>query len=482
MKKRKYNEKVSVQVKSSTAYTICSIIQKSLSLITLPFFSRILSTSEYGLSTIYSSTMAIVILFTSLQLPYGTFNTAMVKFEKDRKGYVSAITGLCTLLTGLFFAFYFLSVNLWDRYVNLSRTFIIVMGIEMLMTTSLNLWMGYQRFEYRYKAVVAVTLLNSFISTISAIILIYIFENNRGEIRVLSYSVTTILIGLVIFCINFFKGKKFYDYNYWSYAIRFNIPLLPYYISQMIFNQSDRLMIDYICGRSDVAKYGVAYSLALIISFVINAINDSYTPWLYARIKDKDFDINQKISFLLALFVALLLFAVVFFAPELVFVMAGAKYRDVVWAIGPIAMSLLFLFYTQLFVNFEFYFEEKYYLVGGSIASALVNIVLNVIFIKKYGYIAAAYTTLLSFIIFAICNYVCMKLVCNKHKVDCVAYDIKKLIYLGIIFIFLCAISMFLYNYLYLRLMIVLMALVLIILNYKRIIQLLKKNISLLSK
>ena len=74
----------SEEVKASVAYTICGILTKCLSLITLPIFTRILSTDEYGLSTIYSSTAAILIIFTSLQLPYGTLSTAMIKYKEDR--------------------------------------------------------------------------------------------------------------------------------------------------------------------------------------------------------------------------------------------------------------------------------------------------------------------------------------------------------------------------------------------------------------
>ena len=46
-----------VEVKASTAYTICSILQRSLSFITLPLFTRLLTTEEYGQSTVYNSWM-----------------------------------------------------------------------------------------------------------------------------------------------------------------------------------------------------------------------------------------------------------------------------------------------------------------------------------------------------------------------------------------------------------------------------------------
>ena len=81
----------SKEVKASSAYVICSVLQRCLSFITLPLFTRLLTTDEYGISTVYTSTMAVVIIFTTLNLPYGSFSPAMLKFEKDRDGYISSV-------------------------------------------------------------------------------------------------------------------------------------------------------------------------------------------------------------------------------------------------------------------------------------------------------------------------------------------------------------------------------------------------------
>ena len=58
------------------------------------------------------------------------------------------------------------------------------------------------------------------------------------------------------------KGKKCFNKEYWRYALSFNLPLVPYYLSQIIFNQSDRLMINSMTGKGEAAMYGVAYQLA----------------------------------------------------------------------------------------------------------------------------------------------------------------------------------------------------------------------------
>lgn len=56
---------------------------------------------------------------------------------------------------------------------------------------------------------------------------------------------------------------------------------------------------------------------------------------------------------------AVLLLGVISLAPEIIYVLAGKKYESAVWVVPPVAMSLIFLLYTQFSINVEFFFEEK---------------------------------------------------------------------------------------------------------------------------
>ena len=94
----------SEEVKASTAYLICSVLLKCMAFITLPLFTNIMSMDENGFGTVYSSLLPILIIFTSLNLPYGSFSTAMIKFENDRDGYISSVNTICILLVGIYFA------------------------------------------------------------------------------------------------------------------------------------------------------------------------------------------------------------------------------------------------------------------------------------------------------------------------------------------------------------------------------------------
>lgn len=464
----------SKEVKASSAYVICSVLQKCLSLITLPLFARILTTEEYGISTVYASSLAVVIIFTTLNLPYGSFSPAMMKFEKDRDGYISAVNTICILFTALYFVIYFPLKGFWNGLVDLPTELMVLMGFEMLFNTSVQFWMGKARFEYKYKSFVAVTLLISILGTICSIIAVLLLPN-KGVFKVIANGVVVSIIGLVIMIQSIIKGKQCFNKEYWKYALTFNTPLIPYYLSQIIFNQSDRLMINKMTGKSDAAMYGVAYTLAFVLTFVLNAINNSFVPWMYRKMKENKLQENKKISIIIAGIMAVLLLGIIAIAPEIILIMAGEQYTPAIWVVPPVAMSLLLLFYSQLFINVEFYFEEKYKLVGASILAAFVNIVLNYYGIKMFGFVAAGYTTLISYILFAGCNYLAMKEVCREKSIDGNLYDYKMLVVLFITFAVVGFIFTALYPFRWVRLGVIVIAVVTLVIFRKKFIELLNR-------
>ena len=75
---------LSPEARAATAYAICSIVQKCIGFINMPIFTRLMTTDEYGEMTVYSSWSGIFSIILTLNLAYGSFSPAMLKFEKER--------------------------------------------------------------------------------------------------------------------------------------------------------------------------------------------------------------------------------------------------------------------------------------------------------------------------------------------------------------------------------------------------------------
>ena len=465
---------IPLTVKVSTSYAVCSILQRCLSFITLPLFTRLLTTEQYGQYTVYQSWMGIMSIFLTLNLAYGSFSTAMVKFEKDRDTYIASLEGICLALSAVFLIIYLPFHVYWNKLFQLPTLLVLLMIVEIICSTALFFWSGKKRFEFKYKSVIGITLLSAFLSPFLAYFLVQIMQV-KGYARILGYSSVAIIIGGMLFVYNLVKGKKLYSSKYWKYAFSFNIPLITYYLSQMIFNQSDRIMISHLCGESDAAMYGVAYNLAMILTFILNAINSSYLPWFYGKIKEGKAEENRSISCGIAIIMALLLLGVIWYAPEIIGIMAGEEYASAVGVVAPVAMSLFLLFYAQLFINVEFYYEEKKLLVWASIGAAILNIVLNALLIPRFTFVVAGYTTFASYVIFVICNYFAMKRTLNKHHQKDNAYKLSYLIVIFICFVFSSFLGVLLYDYLVIRLVITLAVSGIVICLYKELLSVIKE-------
>lgn len=90
-----------------------------------------------------------------------------------------------------------------------------------------------------------------------------------------------------------------------------------------------------------------------------------------------------------------------------------------------------------------------------SLGSALLNIILNYIFITKFGYIAAGYTTLVSYIVYSLLHYLCYRSIVRlKLDQQCV-YDGKRILIISVAFVFCGILFTLLYGYVLIRLIMI---------------------------
>ena len=457
-----------LEAKVSFSYAVCSVLQNCIGFITLPLFTRLLTTEQYGQATIYASWSSFLVILLTLQLPYGSFARAMVKFEDSRDQYISSVEGICICLSVVFLLIYLPFRTHWNRLFELPTGIMILMVCEILATSGFAFWSGKKRFEFRYKEVIVVTLLLSVLSPLLQYFLI-INSEEKGYARIIGGASVSIIFGGVIFISCIFKGNDLFNKEYWKYALGFNIPLLAYYFSQMVFNTSDRIMISHIVGTDKAAVYGVAYTLAVLMNFVLTSINNSYVPWFYGKLKEGRQEDNKLVANGIAILMSFLLLGIIWFAPEVIGIMAGDEYKDAVWVVPPVAMSVLLLFYSQLSINFVFFYEEKKMLVYASIGAATTNVLLNGVLIPIYGYYAAGYTTLFSYLLFAGANFLAMKKTLNKYAISSHGFDTKILALIFLVFSVIGFAGVALYAWFFIRLFIALVVIVFLTMNTRRI-------------
>lgn len=458
-----------VQMKAAFWFLICSFLQKGISMITTPIFTRLLSTSEYGQYNVFYSWMGILSIFVTLQLSAGVFAQGIVKFENDRKRFASSFQGLTLVLVCVWTCIYLLFRDFWNQLFTLTTPQMLAMLVMMWTSSVFGLWSTEQRVNYNYRALVGLTLFVSFAKPVLGIILVT-YAEDKVLARILGLVLVEVIAYTGLFVAQMYRGKQFFSAKYWKYALRFNIPLIPHYLSQTVLGSSDRIMITNLVGDSEAGIYSLACSISMIMSLLNAALMNTLAPWIYQKIRDKKTEEIAGVSYLTLILITAANLLLIVFAPEVVFIFAPEEYYDAIWVIPPVAMSVYFTYAYDLFAKFQFYFEKTGYITLASIFGAILNIILNALCIPLFGYYAAGYTTLICYGIYVLAHYMFMRKVCRENMDDVKVFDVKKLALITIVFLGLGFLIMLTYERTLLRYLIMLLLFVVLFLNKEKIL------------
>ena len=144
--------------KVSLWFAVCSVIQKGISLITVPIFTRLLTAEQYGQFSVFQSWYSIISIFATLNLSYGVFLKGMQKYPNERNKYMSSMQGLSTVVTLLLFCVYLPFKDYINELTGLSTLLMVTIFAECLAAPALAFWSARQRYEFKYVALVGVTI------------------------------------------------------------------------------------------------------------------------------------------------------------------------------------------------------------------------------------------------------------------------------------------------------------------------------------
>ncbi len=463
---------LSMIAKASFWFMVCGVLQRSISLLTTPIFTRMLTTAQYGQFTVYNSWLNLFSIITTLRLDYAVFNKGMSKYPDERDRYTSSMQGAANIITMIVFVFYLIFRNQINALTELSTVVTCFMFLELFFMPAIRFWTLRQRYDYRYKSVVFVTLALAVFNALFGVVAVSLTEN-KGVARIFSCIIVECCVGMCLYTVNLVRGKQYFNWKYVKFAILFNIPLIPYYFSGYILQQVDRLMIQKMSGVEDVAVYGIAYNVGLVMTIVSNSINSALAPWEYEMLRLGKYKKIPKQIYQIAVlvFAALGLFMAV--APEAVLILAGEKYAEATYIIPAITASVLFMTLSDVFGNIEFYHDKNKYATIVSVIIAVLNIGLNYIGIKAFGYIAAGYTTLICYLLAAVAHMFYVEYIMKKTYGEKL-FNVKIIIGLVIAMLVLVAGITLLYQSTLLRYGIILIVFVLAIIKREKIMRTIK--------
>lgn len=441
----KYNL-LSAPVKSAFWFTVASFMQRGISVITTPIWTRLFSSEEFGKFSIFNSWKSILTVFITFNLAAGVFTRGLLKFEEKQEDFVSSMEGLLSVISLIFLCIYIPFRTFWNSLVSLTMPLMLCMFAMLWAETVFAFWAAREQFNYRYKKLISITLSMSLINPFAGIVCVLLFPNQKVEARIFSMTILQIIAYTGFFFVQFSRSNKLANRAFWKFAIFFNLPLVPHYLSQTVLNSSDRIMIGKMCSEREAGLYSLAYSVAMLLTMLNTSIQQAFNPWLYRKIKAGEYSGIAKSSYIVLSVVAGVNLLFIVFAPELVRIFAPAEYLEAVWTMPPVTMSVFFMFMYCLFADFEFYYEKTVFIAIASVFGAVLNIALNYFSIPKFNYIAAGYTTLICYILYVTAHYCAMKIICKKKIGKIQIYNPLVIIAISVLFMLLGFSVMLLYS------------------------------------
>lgn len=406
-------------LKSGLWYTIANVSIRAVAIITTPIYTGMLSTADYGRANTFNSWIDIFNVFTCLCIVY-SIGRAKLDFKDKFDEYLSALQGLSSSFGFVVLIFAFLFRNQLSAFMQYEVPLIIALFVYLCISPSVEYMMQKCRYLYHYKENIAISLVTCVGQIALSISLMLLFNNQRYVGKILGVILPTFIMGLIFYVRFLVVGKCFYNKEYWIYALKIGLPMIPHALALILLGQMDRIMIKNLCDDSQAGLYTFGYSFATLLMIFTNAIGQAWLPWfndtLYAGKREQIKEIQKKLVWL-GCFLSL---AFIVAAPEALMVLSfkASDYWVAKVVVPPVVLGTLAQYFYTNYVNVEIFCKRTSIIAFGSCIAAGINYILNSIFIPQYGYVAAAFTTLASYIVLMFMHYIMVRFVLKEKVYD----------------------------------------------------------------
>lgn len=391
-------------MRASLLYLIGNVFEKAIGFLTLPLFARLLTTEENGVVGTYLSWVSLFTVIISLSLA-NSVRTAINDFPGQINKYISSIYAL-----GTFTGFIITGIVVLGAYIfvpNISTVMVLLCCLQAFFNSVISAVQIKCMMEVKYVQKSLLQILpNIIIVALSVVLVKYInAEADKYWGRIIAYALVLILLGIVIEFRYLFIGRTGYNKTYWKYGLAVSLPLIFHSISNVVLAQSDRTMISALYSVSETGIYGIAYQFGMIPLVMTHTLENIWIPWFTTQMNHGNKSGINKMANRYVFVLSIACSGVMIASPEVLKFMTTSDYYSGVYMVPPIIIGIFFMFLTSIPLDLEYYKKDTKTIAVNTMVSAIVNIILNVIFIPQYGGIAAAYTTAVSYGVSLIMHY-----------------------------------------------------------------------------
>ena len=403
------NTKSKQLIQNTIIVAIGKICTQFVSFILLPFYTAYLTSKQYGVVDLLNTYISLLIPLVFLQIDQAVFRFLIDTRDNNKKksSLITTTLFFVTIESFLYIVVYLLVSSF------VSNNYKIFLGVNVIAAMYSNLILQISRGmgdnkNYSYGCIV------SGIGTILLNIILVKFHN-MGAYGVLISS----LIANILCTVFVFIKKNMYKYihiqslniNYLKKMLKYSIPLVPNMLSWWIINVSDRTLISALISISANGVYSVSNKFSSIFISVFNIFNMTWSESASMYIKDKERDLffSKVVNEAMILFSTACICGIAIMPLVFNILISGESYKEAYNQISILFVATIFNIFVSLLGSVYVALKKTKEIAKTSIYAAIINIILNLIFIKYIGLYAASISTLIAYFIMSIYRFVDIK-------------------------------------------------------------------------
>lgn len=397
------------------SFSIGGYINALIGLLTVPIITRILSPEQYGIASLISIIVEMLVVFCSLALDQ-SFVRFFYEVEEEERGkllqdclyYPMFITIFSSLIIFIFrnqISMFILGKKekvIWIIIV-FSIVALIIKSFAFLVVRMQQKGGLYSFFYILIKVV-----------EFSFILLFFKIYGNDYKVIVLATLFSTLITSLLMIVVErkIWKlgGKRKIEKKE---LLNFSAPLVLTLALTWVFGSSDKITIKIFSNLKELGLYSGAFRIVSVISVIQTGFTSFWTPFIYERYSKNPDDLvfYKKANDYLSLIFFLIGFSILA-TRNIIIILLGEKYYDSLFIVPMlIFVPIMYLISETTMMGIGFKKKSKYFLYI-SIIVAIFNIIGNILLVPKYGAKGAAISTGISYIIFfSLRTYFSLKLI-----------------------------------------------------------------------
>lgn len=381
-------------VKNTIIITIGKFSTQIVSFFLLPLYTTKLSTDEYGNYDLIATIAIFLVPLITMLLEESMFRFLIDVKTKKEKEKIITHTFLFIIINSIIFSMVI---------IILTYLFDLELGIYILLytlaSTIVALSNALSRGEGRIKIYSFSNFLLSILTIILSILFILVFKLGFKSL-ILSYTISNLVISLLVLL-------KLKVYKYISIRkirvktlkemLSYSVPLVPNTICWSIINVSDRLFISEYIGVGANGVYSISNKFPNIINNFYNYFNTAWRESSAKIINDGTHKVDYpKIFSKIQKFIFSITILLITFMPLLFIILIDSKFKEGLLYIPILCVSVYYSSLSGYYGGIFTAFKNTKILGITSLVAAIINLFINILFIKKIGIFAAAISTLFS--------------------------------------------------------------------------------------